>query len=269
MLALKSNPSTAQSAASGIRPRIAGASSAPAAPHAAQPSICCGVQIPWPRNRFETKAASAPVATPARRPRDAPATIATTVTGCTPGTAANSTRPAAAPAASVATTASSRVESVPDSNQATPATTSAPAPSAVARAPSCTTRAASSSNSAIRTSLRMHILPHVELDDPVGNLSRPHEIVRHDERATTRGIGTQQTRELSLPLGVDAARRLVEHEQLRLGREHGGQREPLTLAGGEIARMPLLVLGQAKSRKRRVGALHVRAERDLVEHALR
>ena len=113
MLRLNAKPSTAQSAASGTRPRIAGANNAPAAPQAAQPSICCGVQIPCPRNRFETKAATAPVATPARRPSDAPATTAITVTGCTPGIAAKSTRPAAAAAPIVATTASSRVESTP------------------------------------------------------------------------------------------------------------------------------------------------------------
>src|SRR5207249_1539780 len=121
MLALKSRPSTAQTAANVQRERRAGASSAPTAPHAAQPSICCGVQIPSPRNRFDTNAAIAPVATPARSPSEAPATTATTVTGCTPGTAAKSTRPAAAAAPSVATTASSRVESGPDSNQAIPA----------------------------------------------------------------------------------------------------------------------------------------------------
>ena len=53
----------------------------PAAPHAPQPSICCGVQIPCPRKRFDTNAASAPVATPARIPSAEPATIAITVTG--------------------------------------------------------------------------------------------------------------------------------------------------------------------------------------------
>ena len=126
MLALNAKPSTAQTRGERHAAADGTARAArPTAPHAAQPSICCGVQIPWPRKRFETKAASAPVATPARRPSDAPATTAITVTGCTPGIAAKSTRPAAAAAPSVATTASSRVESAPDSNHATPAATSA------------------------------------------------------------------------------------------------------------------------------------------------
>ena len=86
MLALNAKPSTARDGGEHERAcAAAGASSAPTAPHAAQPSICCGVQIPWPRKRFETSAASAPAATPAREPSVAPATIAITVTGCTPG----------------------------------------------------------------------------------------------------------------------------------------------------------------------------------------
>src|SRR4051812_13506336 len=202
MLMLNAKPSTAATPASTQRLRRTGASSAPAAPQAPQPSICCGVQIPWPRKRFETNAASAPVATPARSPSAAPATIAITVTGCTPGTAAKRTRPAAAAAASVAITASSRVESGPDSNHATPPTTSAQAPRAVARAPSSTTSAATSSSNATRTSLRIDVLPYVELDDPVGDLGRPRKVVRDHERSATGRLCAEQPCELALPLWV-------------------------------------------------------------------
>src|SRR3954469_2161690 len=205
MLTLNANPRTAATAASAQRLRSIGASNAPAAPQAPQPSICCGVQIPWPRKRFETNAASAPVATPARRPSDAPATIAITVTGCTPGTAANSTRPAAAAAASVATTASSRVESAPDSNHATPATTSAAAPSIVASAPSETVSAATSSAKEIGSSLRTDTLPHVELDDAVRDLRRPRQVVRDDDRPALRRLRAEQSCGLLPAVRVDHA----------------------------------------------------------------
>src|SRR5581483_2221405 len=236
MLALNAKPSTAATAASTQRFRRNGASNAPAAPHAPQPSICCGVQIPWPRKKFETNAARAPVATPARSPSAAPATIAITVTGCTPGIAANSTRPAAAAAASVAMTASSRVESVPASNHDTPAATSAAAPSAVASA-------------------------------PIGALRRPGKVVRHDERPARGSLRPQQPCERGLALGVHAARRLVEHEELRLRREHRGEREPLPLARREIARVPVGERRQIELREREACAVGVGAQRNLVEHA--
>src|SRR5262245_14804249 len=127
MSALKPKPSAPQTTASGILWRRSGERPAPAAPHAAQPSICHGVQRPCPRKRFETNAARPPTATPARRPSAAPATTQITVTGWTPGIGAKRTRPAAAAPASVATTATSRAESGPDSNQAAPATMIAPA----------------------------------------------------------------------------------------------------------------------------------------------
>ncbi len=173
MIALKSSPSTKHTTASGTRRRSAGASRAPTAPHAAQPSICCGVQTPWPRNRLETNAAIAPVATPARRPSATPATTATTVTGWIPGSAENRTRPAAAAEPSVATTASSRVESGPDSNQAMPAVTSAAAPSRVASAPSLDASAATSRPAATSRRLRVDAGTALETDDAVGHLGRP------------------------------------------------------------------------------------------------
>src|SRR4029079_9452660 len=89
MKAPKPQPRTKQKSASGTRRLIIPAASAPATPHAPQASICQGVQTPWPRKTFETKAAIAPTANPLRAPRAAPATTVITVTGCTPGIAAN------------------------------------------------------------------------------------------------------------------------------------------------------------------------------------
>src|SRR4051794_9790455 len=269
MLRLNSSPSTPQTAASGIRPRIAGASNAPTAPQAAQPSICCGVQIPWPRKKFETNAATAPVATPARNPREAPATTAITVTGCTPGTAAKSTRPAAAAAPSVATIASSRVESTPDSNQATPAVTRPAAPRSVARAPSSTSNDAAISAVAITSRLRMHRLPEGELHHAVGNVGRPGQVVGDDERSAARRLRAQQCSELGLPLRIDTARRLVEHEQLRVGDQHRGERQPLALARREVVGMTLNLVAEADLRDRLSCTRLVGSERDLVEHTLR
>src|SRR5207342_161558 len=85
----------------GIQPAIT-----PTRPH---PSICHGVQGPWPRNALDASAAAAPVASPARGPRVIPVTATIIVTGWTFGIAANTTRPAAAAAARAATRASSRL----------------------------------------------------------------------------------------------------------------------------------------------------------------
>src|SRR5581483_4693946 len=167
-----------------------------------------------------------------------------------------------------ATTASSRFVSWPDSNQAMPPATSAPAPRSVASAPSWTTSAATSSAAATRTSLRTRGLPDVERDDAVRDLRRPGQVVRHDERPPIRRLGAQQPRELRLALGVDAAGGLVEHEQLRFGRQHRSEREPLALAGREVARMAVLPVGEPDLREREPRARDIRPERHLVEHAL-
>ena len=79
----------------------------------------------------------------------------------------------------------------------------------------------------------------------------------------------EQRRELCLPFWVDTACRLVEHEQLRVGDEHRGQREPLPLARREVARVALEVVAEPDLRDRFARPRLVGAERDLVEHALR
>src|SRR4051812_36615250 len=221
--ALNASPRAPQKSANGTRRRINLAAPAPAAPHAPQASICHGVQSPWPRNRFEVNAASIPTAIPARAPSAAPAATAITVTGCTPGTAAKRTRPAAAAPASVAITASSRAESGPASSQAAPATTKAAATSssaspAFAGAAAAQTAAANAAPAAARAIvLGMGALAHrehVERDDALGDLRRPRQVVRDDERGAPRRLRAEEPRELRLPLRVHAARRLVEDEPL-------------------------------------------------------
>jgi len=75
--ALNAKPSTKHSAANGIRPRMTGASAAPAMPQAPQASICHGVHGPCPRKKFDASAATAPVVKPARAPSAAPAAMTT------------------------------------------------------------------------------------------------------------------------------------------------------------------------------------------------
>ena len=93
--------------------------------------------------------------------------------------------------------------------------------------------------------------------------------MRDDERPAARRLGAQQRRELRLPLGIDPARRLVEDQQVRLRREHRREREALALADGEIARMPLRVIGEPELGERVARARRVGAERDLVERLAR
>src|SRR5512141_1431271 len=129
MNALNATPRTKQNTARASLRRSSGAASAPATPHAPQPSICHGVHDPCPRKKFETNAATTPTAKPLRAPSAIPATTAITVTGCTPGMAAKRTRPAAAAAPRVAISTSSLDESGPRPSQAIPAASSAKATS--------------------------------------------------------------------------------------------------------------------------------------------
>src|SRR3954447_24566132 len=95
----------------------------PTAPHA---TICHGVHGPWPKNRFDANAATAPTTNPGAPPSTNPAISTMSVVGLTFGSAANAIRPSAASAASVATSASTRVVGGMRSYQAKPATSAAP-----------------------------------------------------------------------------------------------------------------------------------------------
>src|SRR5262249_60729032 len=177
---------------------------------------------PWPRKKFDTRAASAPTPKPARAPSAAPAATATTVTGCTPGIAAKRTRPPAAAAASVATSARVLLAPRPGSSHAAPATSSAAATrssesaawcgdvAAQAAAPNATTPAPAT------TALRMRELPVVrERDDPVGHVLAERDVVRHDDRRACRLV-PQQRPQAGLPLRIDHALLLIPHRHVRL-----------------------------------------------------
>src|SRR2546423_164549 len=222
-------------------------------------------------------AASAPTHAPARGPSATPATTVIVVTGCTLGIAANRILPAAAAAASVPTSASSLLEPGPDSSQATPATISAPANRSSARAESfgwSATQAAeasapSSANAA--AALCNCELPHRRgRDDAVGDPRREKVVVGDDERRPARRLRAQETRQLVLALGVDAARGLVEDQQIGVGNQHGRERQAFPLAAGEVARMTRLEAGQPHLRERppRLGEVAAYGQRDLLVGAL-
>src|SRR5919198_6194899 len=271
-------PRTKQTSANGSRRRRNGAASAPTAPQPPHASICHGVQGPWPRTKFEASAAIPPTATPARSPSATPAATVITVTGWTPGTAAKRMRPAAAAPASVATSATSFAEPGPDSSQSAPPRRTPPATRRSASAPSSGPRAsqrprAHSPGAAVnaRALGNERLASRVEADDAIRHRAREDEVVGDDEGGATRGLPPQPVRQLRLPLRVDAARRLVQDEQVRLGHGHGGEGEALALAAREVARMSIRGAGEPDGRERPSSTLEVAsdAERDLLVGLLR
>src|SRR5436190_15601844 len=229
---------------------MSGAASAPTTPQPPQASICHGVHGPWPRKKFDASAARAPTPKPARAPSAAPAATAITVTGCTPGIAAKRTRPPAAAAASVATSANVLLAPSPGSSHAAPATSSAAASRRSASAP-CRGVVAAQAAAARATAAAppITVLDIRELpvgrqrDDAVGDRLREQHVVGDDQRRAGC-VRSQERRELELALGVDAARRLVEDEQVGVGRENGREREAFALATRQVARMPVLAAGE-------------------------
>src|SRR5436190_21208872 len=255
---------------------MSGAARAPTTPHPPHANICHGVHGPWPRKKFDASAARAPTPKPARAPSAAPAATAITVTGWTPGIAAKRTRPPAAAAASVATSASVLLAPRPGSSQAAPATSSVAATRSKERAPSCGDVAAQAAAAKATTAateiaaLGMDELPvGLKRDDPVGDSRRERTIVGDNERRS-RGVRPQQRRELLFALWIDATRRLVQDEQVGLGRQHRRQREPLALAARKVARVPVLVAREADRGERpaRGRQVAVDADRDFLVRAL-
>ena len=92
--------------------------------------------------------------------------------------------------------------------------------------------------------------------------------MRDDERRTIRCIRAKQRSERPLPSGIDTARRLVEHEQVGLDREHRCDRELLALPAREIARVPLRERLEVQAPERSAGSILSGRERDLVERGL-
>ena len=72
--------------------------------------------------------------------------------------------------------------------------------------------------------------PRAQLEG-VGQVVGDHQH-RHVERA-------QDVGELAARGGVEVGRRLVEHQDLRLHRQHGGDRDPAALAEDEVVRRPV------------------------------
>jgi hypothetical protein len=68
--------------------------------------------------------------------------------------------------------------------------------------------------------------------------------VRRDQRRPRRRLRPEQPRQLELSRRIDAAGRLVEHEQIGLGRENRRERKALALAAREVARVPRFQPGQ-------------------------
>src|SRR5262249_54660981 len=162
----------------------------PTPPHA---SICQGVHGPCPRKKFDASAASAPTPKPARAPSAAPAATVITVTGWTPGTAANRTRPAAAVAASVATRASVLPAPRPGSSHAAPAASRAAASRSSASAAWRGVVAAQAAEAkATIAAPAMNALDTDELlfrgqrDHAVGHHSREGNVVSDDESRAAR-----------------------------------------------------------------------------------
>src|SRR6266545_6728545 len=139
--------------------------------------------------------------------------MATSVTGCTPGTAANRTRPAAAAPASVATSAISFAESGPLSSQTIAATRRDAVTSQMdtresptAARPSAAANVTAAPARASRRCLDKDGLAS-ECDRPIRDGHGKRAVVRDDERGA---FGRAQQRgKLALPLGIDATGRFV------------------------------------------------------------
>src|SRR5262249_12426432 len=162
---------------------------------------------PWPRKTFEANAASAPTANPRRGPSAAPAATTITVTGCTSGMGAKSTRPAAAMPASVATSATSRVDDGPASSQAKPAPTIAAAARSTAmrpRAGSSAAQAAAASATPLAARIHLDGIETSLAGQPKASMRREGLVVCHDEnRDASRGEVLDPSAQLDLSLRID------------------------------------------------------------------
>src|SRR6266545_2044827 len=236
--ALKAKPRTKQAAANGIRRRRSGAAAEPTTPHAPQPSICQGVHGPWPRKKFDVSAASE-------------TSFAAPVPDSSQAAPATSNPPAASKSGSAAWSGESAVH--------------AAAASAAPKAPRVT-----SLGTACAAALRMDDLPSAQRDGPIGDVAREDEVVGDDECRAARRPTPDELRQLGLPRRVDAAGRLVEDEDLRVGDEDGREREPLPLAAREVARMTCLeaVEPELSERPPRPPEVAADRERDLLVHPL-
>ena len=248
-----------------MRPRRSGASSAPAAPQPAQASISHGVKSPCPRKKFETNAAVMPTPIPARRPSVTPAEhgdVRHRLHVRAPARAAHGPRP---PRRRASRSRRSPSRSPARRRASVAAPSRAPRPRAAARAPTRASRTRRRRTPRARRGRRY-----------AASATSRSATARANTRscvttsvARARACARRSSASSGLALRVDAARRLVEHEQVGLGDEHGREREPLALAAREVARMPRLVAGEPDVGERAPRArARSRAERDLLVAAL-
>src|SRR5262245_3738790 len=190
--------------------------------------------------------------------------------------ATKSTLPAAATAASVAIRTSSLEAVGPVSSQAAPAAMRPKAarsngrPTLLGSIATHTAETTTASSAPITASLGMCALPRLRRDPPVRDIPGEDEIVGDDERRPALRVSPQLRGELGLARRVDPAGRLVEDEHVGIGDEHGGERQPLTLAARHVTGMAVLEAGQADlgERPARPLAVSVDGERSLVLGAL-
>ena len=97
--------------------------------------------------------------------------------------------------------------------------------------------------------------PEVHHRDPVAHVAHEREVVRDEEVREPELLleVAQQVDDIGLDRDVEAAHRLVEHEELGRQRERAGDRHPLELTARELARVPVAVLGAQPHRAQQLG----------------
>src|ERR671914_723175 len=119
-----------------------------------------------------------------------------------------------------------------------------------------------------KTTLRANERLLAQTDAGVGG---KRAVVRCDHHGASRArVREQPVRERCLAVGVDAARRLVEDEQVRGRNCDGREAESLSLAAREVARMAVRRPLEPDRRERKPGSLPISGDgqSDLVEDAL-
>ena len=91
--------------------------------------------------------------------------------------------------------------------------------------------------------------------DPAAELFRLFEVVRREEDRQAAGVERPQKRpELQALFDVDAGRRLVEDEELRLVDERARERQPALLPAGDLRVLDARLRREAEALEERVGA---------------
>ena len=220
----KAIPSKAQKTANGHRPRRARRRTPARTPHPPHASIChgvCGALAEEHVRRDRRDGADREATT---GPRATPAAATITVTGCTSGSGANSTRPAAASPPSVATSVRSRAVSPPSRARRTHRRRERRAASSVASPPSAGSTTAQSTAASAEADEGRPVASlgrnrHLRLRaEPHPAMCRQERIVRGDEdrrdrppppRAATRRVppsGPGRSRAWARPARAGPAR---------------------------------------------------------------